>query len=200
MSNPTTTPTLTIPEDKAIDDEARRVSAAQARPSRAAQIRERIRASRRRAREDTTIELELPGTGLLTGRFKVLGWDELAKIEERTSKDKAKKAPLYGQSSTIAAACEEILIAAGEGGQLVPLGDLLDDGKGAVQFDRRLAEFVAENDEPVDHLQTAGSVVRFTFPTEVAVSVFHGELMEWMKDGNGEADDQLLGESIAAGR
>jgi hypothetical protein len=145
-----------------------------------------LRSRRQEIGEAKSVDLEVPGyDGALVIRYGKVDWDELRRIAGKAQKSKSPRRELNAQADTLVAACQEVLIRVGE--ELLPITEAFpeaDTGE-PVRFDDRLAkalEFEAPN---------ARAVVFGTYNNDLAVTLAHNDLTEWMRNSNQEEDEDF---------
>jgi len=150
---------------------------------------ERLRRRREAIGQKRTVDLPIPGyNGELVATYKLLSWEIIRSILRRMERNKGAgdRRELNAQVETLVMACEEIRFRdPNNGGQLKPL---IEDE--TVRYDAKLAEVLGFEFVRPQHCLLE------TFGNDFAVSVHHGELIEWMQGSNEEADEEFVGESV----
>ena len=151
---------------------------------------ERLRQQRTAIANRKSTDIPIPGyNGELVATYKMLPWEQIRAIIRRmeNSKGVGDRRELYAQADTLVEACTQIRyrdISLPPDEQLVPLieGD-------TVRYDAKLAEVL---DFPYARERQC---LLETFKNDFAVSVHHGQLIEWMQGADAETDQEFVGES-----
>lgn len=135
---------------------------------------------------DRSLDVEVPGyQGRLVLRCGPVPWPIVARMQRLVAApDPQGDALLAAQSDILIAATREVLVRGESGGELVPI----DPSGEARRIDPRLAELL------VIESSTARRTLLGVFPSEIALGVTAGEVLEWSQLTTADADKVLLGE------
>jgi hypothetical protein len=136
-------------------------------------------------RERKPLDKEIPGYGgELVAQYGVVEWLTLRKIAERGEKSSAPRKDLLVQADTLVNACLGIFVKVGT--KLTPVSELLDDGnEEPVRYDERLGQFLGFESK------SARQALFATFRNDLAVSIHHNEVAEWMADNDPTGDEDF---------
>lgn len=151
---------------------------------------DRIRAKREQIASDTTEIFDIPGyDGELCARYRRMEWTEIRRVAERATNSRHPQKELHGQADVIAAACVELLIRPDRDNdpeKFERLGEV--DGE-PVRFDVNLAQMMGW-----EGVTRPRDIVRSMFGNDMAVSMHHANLINWMSGQSknfGEEEDGL---------
>jgi len=151
---------------------------------------ERLRQKRKAIADRKEVDLPIPGyNNELVATYKMLPWEQIRAIIRRMEKSKGvgDRRELYAQADTLVEACTQIRYrdpSRPVDDQLIPL----IEGE-TVRYDEKLAEVL---DFPYARPRQC---LLETFKNDFAISVHHGELIEWMQGAEDETDQEFVGES-----
>jgi len=127
---------------------------------------------------DRYLDMEVPGySGRLVVRYGPAPWAVIARVQTLVAKeDRDGRNLLMAQTDVLIAACRDVLMD----------GETIGDGPR--RFDAELAGvFGAET-------SSAREVVALVYPSELAVAVACGELLDWTQNAQAEATEEFVGE------
>lgn len=126
------------------------------------------------------LDLAVPGyEGRLIVRCRPVPWATIARVQTLMSgKDDEGRGLLNAQADVLIASCIDVLLD----------GASIDAGGAPRRFDPELADMLGAD------TKSARALVFWIFPSEVAVAVAAGELLEWTSNASAEASDEFVGE------
>jgi hypothetical protein len=140
-----------------------------------------LRARHDELSEDRTMDYPVPGySGRLVLRLGLAPWKAIAKVN--TLKDDDATALLNVNSDVIIGACRAVLVRA-EDGSLVSIDA---EGGDDVRIGQRLAELLDTG------TTSARETLRWLFPSEVAIGVCAGELLQWTQGTDREVAEDFM--------
>lgn len=159
-------------------------------------ILDKIKTRRVELQRERHLDKDIPGySGRLVARLNPVPWDDLKKISKKVEKLKDNpRVELISHTDTIIAATAQLLVREVPGGPLKPLHEVEGaESETPIGWDERLIKALDLPDA-----KSARGILWRVFSNDYAVTVFHNEFMEWQKEADPEADEELLGESVGA--
>jgi len=127
------------------------------------------------------LDMPVPGyEGRLAIRCRPVPWATIARVQTLMGKDDVEgRGLLAAQADVLIAACTDVLL---DGRPIDPSGE-------PRRFDPALAGLLGIAD-----VKSARAIVFWMYPSEVAVAVAAGEVLEWTSSATAEASDEFVGE------
>jgi hypothetical protein len=125
----------------------------------------------------------------LAARYKPIPWTEQRKrIRAMAKRGESEETELNYGAGIIAEACEEILVRAEDGGELIPLRDAAKEFAGEpVRYDGRLCRLLGiEGGEEL----RAPAICRLVFRNPQALNAHFAELEAWLREGTVDDEDE----------
>ena len=135
---------------------------------------------------DRHLDLEVPGyDGRLVLRCGPVPWAAMARVSQALAsrEDREGRGALAGNMDVLIAACREVLFR-DDAGELRPI----DPSGTTRRIDPDLAVLLGLESG------SARETLRWIFPSEVALAVASGQLLDWTRSMSSEAADELAGE------
>ena len=148
-----------------------------------------LRARREQLAEDHTLNIAVPGyEELLFVQLTVIPSRQLQTIRDRAERSNSPDAETNANADLLINGCQDILARANADDDLAPIDD-----REATTIGKRLAELLKLDDSSAR--ATLVDLFRAAPSPDLAIGVAAGEYVQWMRSGNQEIDETLLGES-----